>query len=504
MAEPASTRRRTVATRILLSFTLVTVAFGLMAGWSVSAQRSATEEADLMRKGYLPLALALRDAVALQDKWNSQLNHITDAKNPADKRVWFEFAMKAGRPKMFGEVRARLNQAFVQSDDPAVQRIGRELSSEAGAIEQFLSTDRELLSRLFDALDEGDESRAKKQRDELVLRGNQGKKRLSELEDRVEHHVDGLLEQTKARERLAIRLLVGLAILGLLVGVLVALYARRVLKPLGAVTARAKVVAEGDLTPREVVASNDEIGELAATFESMVEAIARANDELLASERLATVGKMAAHVTHEIRNPLSSMALNLELLEDELSSDADEARALTRAIKAEVDRLTALSGEYLSLARRQQLRLDDEDLGEVVREAHDFMRPDLERHGVDTALDVGSDVPTLKVDEAQLKQAMFNLMRNAREAMPSGGCLSVAVHRTERGGAEVTIDDEGSGIDAVTRPLLFEPFYTTKDHGTGLGLAITRQIVEAHGGNIRVEAREPQGTRFAIDLPPAG
>ena len=98
-----------------------------------------------------------------------------------------------------------------------------------------------------------------------------------------------------------------------------ALYARRVLRPLALVTERAKAVASGDLKPREAIASNDEIGELAATFEGMVSAIARANEELLATERLATIGKMAAHVTHEIRNPLSSIALNVELLEDDLA-----------------------------------------------------------------------------------------------------------------------------------------------------------------------------------------
>ena len=147
-----------------------------------------------------------------------------------------------------------------------------------------------------------------------------------------------------------------------LVGGVMALYTRRVLRPLRAVTERAKAVAKGDLTPRSVVATKDEIGELAATFEGMVSAIARANEQLLTSERLATIGKMAAHVTHEIRNPLSSIALNVELLEDELASGDTEGLTLLRAIKNEVDRLTALSEQYLSVARRQPLRLELEDL----------------------------------------------------------------------------------------------------------------------------------------------
>ncbi len=486
---------------MLFSFALVTLAFAVTAAWSVGAQRDAARDADLMRRGYLPLALAFRDAVALQDSWNSQLNHITDARNPADKRVWFDVTMKVGRSKAFGDVRTRLAQAFAGHADPDARSSSMDVSTEVTSIERFLEGDRELLSALFDALDRGDAAGAKKARDELVLRGNQGKQRLSALEARVSARVDALLEEAKARERLAFRLLVALSLGGVLVGAFMALYARRVLRPLAAVTARAQSVALGDLTPRPVVSSNDEIGELAETFEGMVSAIARANDELLASERLATIGKMAAHVTHEIRNPLSSIALNVELLEDELPDDGDEARALTRAIKAEVDRLTALSAEYLSVARRQPPRLVEEDVAEVVKEAIDFMRADLARHGTSVSFEADADLDPCPIDEAQVKQALFNLLRNAREAMPAGGHVRVSVARAPGGSVRVTVDDEGSGMADEARQRLFEPFFTTKGHGTGLGLAITRQIVEAHLGRIECLPRVPQGTRFVLEFP---
>jgi signal transduction histidine kinase len=282
-----------------------------------------------------------------------------------------------------------------------------------------------------------------------------------------------------------------------------AFYARRVLKPLAAVTDRAKAVARGDLTPHPVVASNDEIGELAQTFENMVAAIARANEQLLTAERLATIGKMAAKVTHEVRNPLSSIALNVELLEEELADreEAREAAGLLRAIKNEVERLTLLTEQYLSVARKQPLRLEPEDLGEVVSEAFEFMRADLKRHGVEAVLEIEPDLPRLDVDESQIKQALFNLLRNAREAMPNGGRVVVGVSRATGDGVDITVDDEGVGIPEDTRAHLFEPFYTTKGHGTGLGLAITRQIVEAHGGTIACEARSGRGTRFWLHLP---
>jgi len=175
---------------------------------------------------------------------------------------------------------------------------------------------------------------------------------------------------------------------------------------------------------------------------------------------------------------------------------------LLRAVKNEVDRLTALSERYLSVARRKPPRLEKEDIAQICRDALDFMRRDLARHGIAVALELEPDLPAVSVDEGQIRQALYNLMRNARDAMPSGGNVVISARR-EGEGVEMTIDDEGGGIDPAARERLFEPFFTTKGHGTGLGLVITREIVEAHGGRIWCEARETRGTRFAIFLPAA-
>jgi signal transduction histidine kinase len=493
-----STRRRTVAARVLLSYAIVTLAFAVVVGWSVAALRNASREAEMMRSGYLPLALALRDAVSTQDIWNTQLNHVTTATNPADQRAWFDMTLRGGRPKAFAALRAALQQAFA-SKNANRREIGVDFAHEATEIELFLEGDRELVRRLFESLNERDERRADEIRDQLVRRGSQANSRLIQLEQRVQRLVDALISDAHVRERWANLFLIALSAFTLIVGVIMALYARRVLAPLGAVTDRAKAVAAGDLTSRPLVASKDEIGELAATFENMVSAIARANAELLAAERLATIGKMAAHVTHEIRNPLSSLALNVELLEEELAGNA-EARTLLRAVKNEVDRLTALSERYLSVARRKPPRVEKEDIGQVCRDALDFMRADLSRQGITVELRIDPDLPAISVDEGQIRQALYNLLRNAREAMPSGGRVVLSARR-DGSGVQITIDDEGQGIDPAAREHLFEPFFTTKGHGTGLGLVITREIVEAHGGRIRCEPRSEGGTRFSIELP---
>jgi signal transduction histidine kinase len=484
-----------VLTRVLLSYGLLTVSFALVAGFSVLGQRQSVRETELMRSGYIPLIVALRDAVASQNTVNSQLNNVTEARNPADKRVWFETNLALGRPKVFAELRAAMAFAFAKDE----RGLGRQLSAEVGRIERFLEGDREILARLFDALKREDSAQAEKLRDQLVTRGSQALEELRELENRVNAHLDDVMGAISKRERWTFRVLVGWVLFTVGIGIAVSLYARKVLKPLAQITERAEAVARGDLTPREVKAADDEIGELATTFEAMVSGIARANRELLESERLATIGKMAAHVTHEVRNPLSSIALNLELLSDELPASS-EARALHQAIEREVRRLSELTEQYLSLTRPHKPNLQQENVGELVGEALSFLKPDLDKAGVDLSLEVEEDLPASWVDDAQLRQVLQNLVRNARQAMPDGGKLIVSV-TAEVNHVAIAVADEGVGMAPEVRERLFEPFLTTKEHGTGLGLAISRHIIEAHGGTIRCEANEPKGTRFVIELP---
>ena len=350
-------RRRSVAVRVLLTYVVVTVAFAIEASWGVFALRNAGREADLIRRGYLPLTRALRDIVTLQDTWNTQLNHVTSARNPADTRLWFDTAIRIGRPKKFSEVRAALTRAFLSTHDRSNVNFGNELNAEIRFVERVVEHDSEQLHQLFNALETGQLASAERLRDLLVRRGLTVHTRLARIDQRVLASVDAIGESETLRERFAIGLLIALCILTVIVGVLMALLTRQMLAPLVNVTERARAVAKGDFTPQIAVDSRDEIGELASTFESMVAAISAARERLLTSERLATIGKMAAHVTHEIRNPLSSISLNLELLEDEMPSQASEARTLMRAIQSEIDRLTQLTEYYLSFARSRAFKV---------------------------------------------------------------------------------------------------------------------------------------------------
>src|SRR6202011_5663702 len=191
-----------------------------------------------------------------------------------------------------------------------------------------------------------------------------------------------------------------------------------------------------------------------------------------------------------------------ELLEEELAGDGarGESRALLSAIKREVERLEHLSEEYLRVARLPSPRMEADDAAGAVREVVTFARPAIEQAGCTVELHVDEALPAALFDESQLRQALLNLLRNAREAMPKGGPIDVRVE-AQGMSVVVSVDDRGGGIPEEIRARVFDPFFSTKGEGTGLGLAITRHIVEAHGGTVTCEAREGGGTRFRVALP---
>src|SRR5688500_16402809 len=169
--------RRSVAARVLVSYAIVTLAFALAAGFSLLTQRAAAREMRLVQEGYLPMRLLVHDLVGAQDTWNTQLNDITEAKNPADRRVWFDVELR-GRPHSFDEVRKAIAAAFIEDRDEESGLIGASFITTTNEIERFAMADAERLDRLFHALDRNDTTQARALRDELVTRGTQVRKRL--------------------------------------------------------------------------------------------------------------------------------------------------------------------------------------------------------------------------------------------------------------------------------------------------------------------------------------
>lgn len=273
----------------------------------------------------------------------------------------------------------------------------------------------------------------------------------------------------------------------------------RTLRPLHVLRARARQIAGGDYGQRTGVRSHDEIGDLARELDAMANAVEEREHRLIRSERLATVGRMAAQVTHEVRNPLASIGLYAELLGDEAGASG-EARRLVDSISSEVDRLTEITENYLRFAKLPQPKLEREDLSALVASVAEFARAELAQSRISLQTELPAQPVDVAVDENQIRQALLNLIRNAREAMADGGLLKIAVQPGD-GSASLTVTDSGLGISADNLPKVFDPFFSTKAKGTGLGLALVQQIAAEHGGRAEVESREGQGTTFRLVLP---
>jgi signal transduction histidine kinase len=500
---PGVSPRSTIARRVLLSFAITVVAFAVTLGWGIVAQRRAAEDSVELSRGYVPVAMRLAQLRAAQTTLSTLIDGIPDEREPGSTRVLLE-TLTGARRTMFAETRVALTQTLSLVGSLGTRALASEMASELDAIEAELESDRPLFDRLFSSIASADRDGVNRTIASLGAVEHDAGRRLRQLAGRLSASIDATSIAARDRELRSIAGLAVLAALTLAVGVVVSLHVRQLLAPLARVTERAQAVARGDLTSRAVEPSDDEIGQLEMAFERMVDGLSRAQSLALSNERLAAIGKMAAHVTHEIRNPLSAMGLNVEMLEEEIAQ-GDAARRtevgnLLAAIQREVQRLELLSEEYLRVARLPQPRMEAEDVAAVLREVVEFARREIETAGCTVTLHVAKGVPPSLFDEAQLRQALLNLLRNAREAMPEGGPIEVRVG-AEGMSVVVDVDDRGGGVPEEIRARVFDPFFSTKGEGTGLGLAITRHIVESHGGSLTCEPREGGGTRFRMALP---
>ena len=234
-----------------------------------------------------------------------------------------------------------------------------------------------------------------------------------------------------------------------------------------------------------------------------------AQQELVVAERMATVGRLSLRIAHEVRNPITAIELNAEMLEDIVrernngernDGDMKEAAALVSAIRDQVTTLDALTEEYLAFARFPRPHFEEESINHLVQELADFVRPVATRQGLTIRVEVDPSVPMMEIDRGLLRQAVLNLVKNGLETLSSGGELTIG-SRFDGEAVEISVSDTGGGISEDVGPRLFEQFFTTKPQGTGLGLSITRQIAEEHGGEIRWMNRAPLGATFTIRLP---
>ena len=224
----------------------------------------------------------------------------------------------------------------------------------------------------------------------------------------------------------------------------------------------------------------------------------------LESERLRAITLLAAGVAHEIGNPLNSLNIHLQLLKREVQRMPESRRKdlgeLLDVSAREVKRLDGIITEFLQAVRPVKPKLESVEFPTLLREALDFQKHEMADRRVLVETEIAPDLPTVRVDRGQIRQVLFNLVKNAAEAMPGGGVLRIAVGATDRF-VRFSVRDTGVGITPEQMSRIFEPYYTTKSGGSGLGMMIVQRIVRDHGGEIEIHSEPNRGTSVTVFLP---
>ncbi len=296
----------------------------------------------------------------------------------------------------------------------------------------------------------------------------------------------------------------GVAFLGILsmtgLGFLIA---RTITSPVEELVKVTGKISEGDLSEKTRVSGIDEIASLASSFNRMIDRLRDYEQKLVESEKLATAGQMAAGLAHEIRNPLTSIKMLGQVLSNRLNDRREDQKMLDSMVR-EIDRLDRIIQQMINRTRPGELERKLQDLNPHLEEVIRLARESLSENKIVIEQHLTGQLPKVHLDAEKFKQVIWNLILNAKEAMPKGGTLLVSSEPAADNSIRVSVEDTGYGIPSGNEEQLFQPFFTTKPEGVGLGLTMSRKIVERHGGRLFLENRSDNGTRAVIELPEKG
>ncbi|MGD8321582.1 MAG: ATP-binding protein [Gemmatimonadota bacterium] len=391
----------------------------------------------------------------------------------------------------------------------AAQRIlDREISSMASVVgEEAVQAMRdrvrsyeELLAGL-PALD-GTSDAVQRQQVEAQLRIH-GATMVSEAEDlatRERASVEALLRMSR---HVTMAFLAALVVVIVLLG---AFITRQMLAPLGRIVQATRRIAAGDLTPITPRRKyNDEFSELASSINHMTHELVRRQQLLVQSHKLQAVGTLTAGVAHELNNPINNLMLTAAALEEDYEEmdDAERLEAVADMVK-ESERARDIVRNLLDFARESEVQLTPLDVEQIIGETLQLAANQIRLARVKVQGEVEENVPAVYGDRHQLTQVFLNLVLNALDAMEGGGVLTITVEKSgDRNFVDIGFRDTGVGIPAQHLPHIFDPFFSTKKQarGTGLGLSVSLGILKQHGGDLRVESEEGEGTTFTVSLP---
>jgi two-component system nitrogen regulation sensor histidine kinase NtrY len=295
---------------------------------------------------------------------------------------------------------------------------------------------------------------------------------------------------------------------GILLAILLSGWAAaRVTRPVEQLAQAARDVASGNWSTQVTVASSDELGELAESFNRMTRELLAQREHLVQAERVAAWRELARRLAHELKNPLFPLQLTVENLLRSREQSPQQFEEIfqesSATLLAEIANLKAIISRFSEFSRMPQPQVQQVQLNDIVENVARLFQVQLhspDRAPIECKLDLAEPMETISADPDLLHRALSNLVLNALDAMPQGGTLTLRT-RQDRDFSYVEISDTGMGLTPEECERLFTPYYTSKPHGTGLGLAIVQSVISDHGGTISVRSESGQGTTFVIELP---
>jgi two-component system, NtrC family, sensor kinase len=498
--------RLSIRTKVLATYALLAVLVLVILLTGLTRLKQIGRGLNIVQNGYMPIAKTVNSLSTFY-----HLDETFDAQkiiaNRDNKRfiesttVWGRKLFQSNLTTSLEKARKMLVDNPSETEERRINRFGEIMTEAIRQNDRYI----DIIGQILADANRNDFSVASAKNDELLAQKRLVRGRIDFLSRQVDDRIRIGIHNTVLQERKAVFWTIGLSSATLFLAALIGFIVLLALRPLAVLKEAARKIAEGDLHRRVQIHSKDEIGALASEFNRMADSIEQRDEalrvqqeQLLQSEKMAVVGRMASKISHEVRNPLNALSLNIEMLSDEVKER--NARETLNAMSNEIDRLNAVAENYLSLARSKKPQREDTDVSALLQNIRVLIRPEVEKKKLKFNVSTSPDLPRVKVDPVRMEQALLNLFRNAMDAMEEEKSFGVNVSQVN-GAVQLEVWDEGKGIPPQAVPHIFEPFYTTKEKGTGLGLSITHEIVREQGGTIRCESTPGKGTRFELTLP---
>ncbi|MCS7311504.1 MAG: ATP-binding protein [Acidobacteria bacterium] len=480
--------RLTFQQKLMLAFGCMVLPLGLIgvhSAWSLHRENAALRalEANLARRAILAEA---------ENTIYRQIREVFHFLVEGDPEI------KAEITRLDEIVRGRIAEWKRTAVDPEEVRITRDLENQYGAFWR-------VADRIFTLYERGYRVEAV-QVTQRELRG----RILPDLNRTVaeiyrinrERGLQQAFQEVEVVRRQTQRVLAILVMGSIVAGIFFSVHISRSLaRPIEDLKRAMDIVGKGQLDYRVEVRSDDEVGDLARSFVSMIEKLRETQTRLIHSEKLAFIGQMSAAVAHGLRNPLASIRAAAQLGLCRLPPD-DPIRENLQAVIVEADRLERRIDHLLDFARPVSFHPVWEQVNRLLENSLAGLAEKIRQQGIRLEVDLQPDLPEVRLDPIRIEQAVSEVISNAVEAMPRGGVLRVTTRRTDEA-VEIVVEDTGEGIPQDVLARIFEPFFTTKADGTGLGLAIAKRFVDQNGGTLTIDSQVGRGTSVRIALPVA-